>query len=129
MQPSRLLAGSGTATPRSDGGALPRAGSGNSELGSKEGSFSSSGPRLSRPSSREQILDELSGKTNASGKPQTEALRDSFQAVRTARGQASTSVQFNVSASTNLGEQVVSRRAPRGRRGARAWLRGAWVQP
>lgn len=108
MQPSRLLAGSGTATPRSDGGALPRAGSGNSELGSKEGSFSSSGPRLSRPSSREQILNELSGKTNASGKPQTEALRDSFQAVRTARGQASTSVQFNVSASTNLGEQVVA---------------------
>ena len=61
--------------------------------------------RLSRPSSREQILNELRG--SSSGKPDTASILGSFNAVKTARGQASTTVHFKVSAMTNLGDTVV----------------------
>jgi hypothetical protein len=63
-----------------------------------------SGLRLSRPSSREQILNEFS--KNSSGTKQSD-VRASFQAVNKARGLASTTVQFNVSVTTQLGDRVV----------------------
>jgi len=59
--------------------------------------------RLSRQSSREKIMSELS--RGATGKQ--ESLLSTFQAVKTMRGQASTTVNFRVSVATNLGEKVV----------------------
>jgi hypothetical protein len=62
--------------------------------------------RLSRPSSREQILDEFAKR--AHGKPESPMPKSTFKVVLTARVLATTTVQFNVSAVTNLGERVVA---------------------
>ena len=89
----------GAASPLA-GATPPREGSGSLRL-TPTGSASSL--RLSRPSSREQILNEFRG----SGKPDTASILGSFNAVKTARGQGSTTVHFKVSAMTNLGDKVV----------------------
>jgi hypothetical protein len=60
--------------------------------------------RLSRPSSREQILNEFSrGKP---GKP--DDCASTFQVKSNAPHAASTTVNFQVSVATNLGETVVA---------------------
>ena len=60
--------------------------------------------RLSRPSSREQILNEFS--RGALGKP--DSFSSTFQVKSNAPHAASTTVNFQVSVATNLGERVVA---------------------
>ena len=91
--------GSGSGDP------LKQTGSASSDL-SNRSSSPLRATRLSRQSSREQILKEFKDVASSSGKPES-AIFNSQQAVKAVRGQASTTVVFNVGVTTSLGERVL----------------------